>query len=117
MRRFQRVARFAAVLAVLAGTLGWQGLLVGGPTSAAAATATTLRGVDCHLSSEPSGAWAAVCPSSSTSIIICSLIPGYLRRWPAPHGRQWAVLDCPGPYPFGGLILMPDGHPPAGSVV
>ena len=62
-----------------------------------------------------SGVRVAVCPSSSTSITVCSLIPGYLRRWPASHGQQWATLDCPGPYSFGGLILMPDGHPPADS--
>jgi hypothetical protein len=114
MSRFQRMARFAIVLAWLAGILGWQGLVVtGGPASAATAKWPS---VDCHVSSHPSGTWVAICRRSSTSTTTCSLIPlpgtpaGYLRRWPAPHGQRWAAIDCPGRYPFGGVTLMPGSH-------
>jgi len=113
MSRLQRIARFAVVPAGLAGILGWQGLLVTGGQAAAAANWPS---VDCRVSAQPSGTRVAVCDHSSTSTITCSLIPlpgtpaGYLRRWPAPQGQRWAVIDCPGPYPFGGLTLMPDGH-------
>jgi hypothetical protein len=108
------MARFAVVLAGLTGILGWQGLMVmGDPASAATAKWPS---VDCRLSAQPSGTWVAVCDRSSTSTITCSLIPlpgtpaGYLRRWPAPRGKRRSVIDCPGPNPFGGLTLMPDGH-------
>jgi len=69
--------------------------------------------VDCRISSQPDGTWVAVCNTSSTSTTTCNLVPlpatpsGYLRQWPAPHGQQWAAIDCPGPYPFGGVTLMP----------
>lgn len=113
MSHWQRTARVTVVLA-MAGMLGWPGLMMtSGPASAAAAGRP---GVDCHLTSRSSGTWVAVCHRSSTSTTTCSLIPlpgtpaGYLRRRPAPHGHQWAVLDCPGPYPFGGVTLMPDSH-------
>jgi Universal stress protein family len=36
------------------------------------------------------------------------LLPG--TGHPAPALAQQAVLDCPGPYPFGGVTLMPDSH-------
>ena len=59
MSRFQRMARFAIVLAWLAGILGWQELMVtGGPASAAAAKWPS---IDCHVSPRPSGTWVAIC--------------------------------------------------------
>ena len=88
---------------------GWQ----------ASAVAATGRSVDCHISSRPSGRQVAVCDSSSTATITCGLIPllaapfRYPRRPPTPHGQRWAALDCPGPYPFGGVMPMPRTHRPA----
>lgn len=69
MGRFQREGRFAAVLAVLAGMLGWQGLVVGGPASALEATAatTTLRGVDRHC--------PLVCPVSGSAPVAAAPSP------------------------------------------
>jgi len=114
MNRFQRLPRLAVALAGLAGMLSWPSLvLTGGPASAAAASRVT---VDCRVSAQPSGAEVAVCDRTSTTTTTCSLIPlaaapaGYLRRLPTPPGQRWAAIDCPGPYPFGGVTLMPDGH-------
>ncbi len=114
MSRFQRMRRLAGVLAWLAGILAWQGLVVtGGPASAASAAWPS---AGCRIASQLSGPPLAVCDTSSTSIVACSLIPlsgapfGYLRRERTPHGEQWAAIDCPGPYPFGGVTLMPSGR-------
>jgi hypothetical protein len=113
MSHWQRTARLTVIL-ILAAMLGWPGLMMtADPASAAAARRP---GVDCHITSRPSGAWVAVCHRTSSSTTTCGLIPlprrpaGYLRRWPARFGHQWAVLDCPGPSPFGGVSLMPDSH-------
>ena len=114
MSRFQRMRRFTGILAWLAGTLAWQGLAVTGEPASAAATAWP--GVDCHISTQPSGIRVAVCDDGSTSRTACGLIPlsaapvSYPRRLRAPHGERWAAIDCPGPYPFGGVALMPESH-------
>jgi hypothetical protein len=63
MSRFQRMARFAIVLAWLAGILGWQDLVVtGGPASAAAAKWPS---VDCHVTA--SGGQPSTAPAATPS--------------------------------------------------
>lgn len=107
MNHFRRVPRFAVALAVLGG-LG----STGQPISAAAATWPS---VDCRMSVQSSGIRVAVCDRTRSSTTTCSLIPlpaapaAYLQRLPTSRGQRWAVIDCPGRYPFGGVTLIPDG--------
>jgi hypothetical protein len=116
MNRSKRVPRLTVALAGLAGILSWPGVVAGGPASAAVATWPT---VDCRVSAHSPGTQVAVCDRTSTTTTTCSLIPlpaapaGYLQRLATPRSQEWAAIDCPGPYPFGGVILMPDGGPAA----
>jgi hypothetical protein len=122
MSRIQRIRCLAcaAGVASLVGGIGDALVLAGWQASAVAATG---RSVDCHISSQPSGSPVAVCESSSTTTTACGLIPlpaapsRYPRRPPTPHGQQWAALDCPGPYPFGGVMLMPRTRRPAATAL
>jgi hypothetical protein len=114
MSRLQRMRRLAGVLAWLAGILAWQSLVVtGGPASAASAAWLS---AGCRIAPQLFGPPLAVCDTSSASIVACSLIPlsgapfGSMRRERTPRGEQQAAMDCPGPYPFGGVILMPSSR-------
>jgi hypothetical protein len=124
MSRIHRI-RCLACAAGVASLVGGIGVALGLilPGWQASAVATTGRSADCHISSQPPRRPAAVCDSSSTATTTCGLIPllaapfRYPRRPPTPHGQQWAALDCPGPYHFGGVMLIPRAHRPAATAL
>ena len=121
IHRIRCLANAAGVASLVGGIGVALGLIL--PGWQASAVAATWRSVDCHISSQPSRLQVAVCDGSSTATITCGLVPllaapfRYPRRPPTPHGQQWAALDCPGPYPFGGVMLMPRIHRPAATAL
>jgi len=103
MSRIQHTHCRVAVLAGIAGLLAFTASV--GQVSAAEAK---WRGVECRLSARPSGARVAYCHRSNTVTVPCMVIrlPGSA----VSYARRWAALECPGSYPFGGLILSRDSH-------
>lgn len=115
MSRVEHIRRVVAAAAIRGGlgvVIAVTPLLLS-PTEPASATAARSVSSGCHLAQRPSGAAVALCPTSDSSTVTCSLIPlsaaplAYRPRPPAQAGQDWAAIDCPGRYPFGGVTLMP----------
>lgn len=118
MSRVQHICRVVAAAASrngLAVVIAVPPLLLS-TTEPTSATAAPTLSSGCHVSRQPFGTAVALCPTSHSSIVTCSLISlpvaplGYRRRPPAQPGQEWAAIDCPGLYPFGGVTVIPDGH-------